>query len=256
MTLGKLYGVGVGPGAPDLMTLRAVATLKHVQVIIIPRSSDYGTSVAWAIAKSNVGDVHGQERIFLTFPMSMDPDVVGAAWEKAFVEIDQRLQRGLSIAFIAEGDPMVFSSFVYLQRAAAVRWPEVELEIIPAVTSITAVAAVSGVPLADGQERIAIIPGLYGVADLENTLDNFDTTVLMKIGPKMNEIVETLERKGLVDKAVYVVKATMPEQKVVNDVRDIRKQRGDCFSMMLIAKRDRSGVLVGDCPFTDREMLK
>lgn len=248
MSYGTLYGVGVGPGAPDLMTLRAIHVLKSADVLAIPRSNDFGASTAWRIAEPHVGEIAGQERLYLTFPMSMDPARVAPAWDKALAEIGKRLEAGRSLAFMSEGDPMVYSTFVYLLREAPRRWPGIRIEIVPAVTSITAVPAAIGVPLGDGQERVAIIPAAYGVEDLEALLETFDTVVLMKIGSNMAPVVELLERKGLLDKAVYVSRATMPEEKVVRDVRAIRASRGDCFSMLVIAQRGRSGVLLGDVP--------
>lgn len=252
MTYGTLYGVGVGPGAPDLITLRALNTLKRAGVLALPRSSDYATSMAWTIAKPTIGDVLGQERLFLTFPMSKDPECLRPAWDKAFSVIGERLERGLDVAFVTEGDPSLYSTFIYLQREAPARWPGVRVEVVPGVSSITAVPAVSGVPLADGQERIAIIPGNYGLEDLTDVLRTFDTTVLMKIGPEMPAILQALEGEGLLDRAVYVSKATMAEERIVRDVRTVERERGDCFGMIIVSRKERSGVLAGAVPARGR----
>lgn len=246
MSWGTLYGVGAGPGAPDLLTLRAREVLRRVDVLALPRSSDWGASVAWQIVAPHVEDVAEQERLFLTFPMRKEPEILQPAWDKALRAIGERLERGLNVAFVAEGDPTLFSSFIYLQRAAPTLWPEVSVEVVPAVSSVMAVAAASGVPLADGQERIAIVPGTCGIDDLSELLERFDTVVLMKMGPTVGEIVSTLEARGLVDRAVYVSKATMREERIVRDVRQVRDGRGDCFAMMLVARRERHGVLLGE----------
>lgn len=246
--LGTLYGVGVGPGAPDLLTLRAVDRLKRAAVLALPRSSDYGASVAWKIARSAVGDVEGQERLFLTFPMSKDPARLRPAWDAAFTAIGERLERGLDVAFVTEGDPSLFSTFIYLQREAPQRWPGIRVEVVPGITSVTAVPSVTGIPLADGQERIAIVPANYGVDDLAGILRTFDTTVLMKIGPEMANVIATLEREGLLEKAVFVSKATMPDQRIVSDLRAVGAERGDCFAMVIVSRKERNGVLAGDVP--------
>ena len=109
-----------------------------------------------------------------------------------------------------------------------------------------AVPAITGTQLADGLERIAIIPANYGVDDLVATLNAFDTTILMKIGSEMPKVVAALERTGLTEKAVYVAKATMREQRIVRDVREVRGERGDCFAMVIVTRKERSGVLAGD----------
>ena len=252
MTYGTLYGVGVGPGAPDLLTLRAVDTLRRADVLALPRSSDYGASMAWKIVKPVIGERPGQERLFLTFPMSKDPDRLRPAWDHAFEAIGERLHRGASVAFVTEGDASLYSTFIYLRREAPRRWPGVHIEIVPGVSSIAAVPAVTGIPIADGQECVAIVPANYGAADLERIFETFDTTILMKIGSEMPRVIEALERAGLADKAVYVSKATMREERIVRDVRSVREEHGDCFAMIIVAKKERSGVLVGDVPFAAR----
>jgi len=245
MNHATLYGVGVGPGAPDLMTLRSVAILKAVPVIAIPLRSEYVPSLAWEIARPNIGDVPGQERLFLTFPMTKDPERLRPAWDEAFAQIGTRLERGLSVAFITEGDPLVYSTFIYLLGESRQRWPEIKIEIVPAVSSITAVPAVTLTPLADGQERIAILPATYGVDDLADVLRQFDTVILMKVGSVMPTVVAALEREDLVERAFYVSKATTGQQRVVHDLRSLRNDRCDYFSMVVVAKQDRNGVLAG-----------
>ncbi len=246
MKYGTLYGVGVGPGAPDLLTLRAVDTLKRAQVLAMPRSSDFGASMAWKIIKPVIGEIEGQERLFLTFPMNKDPERLVPAWKKAFQAIGERLEKGLSVAFATEGDPSLFSTFIYLQREAVHRWPGIEVVVVPGVSSIAAVPAVTGIPLADGQERIAIIPANYGVDDLPAILEQFDTTILMKIGSEMPNVLAAIREAGLADRAVYVSRATMPDQRIVRDIGQSGEEYGDCFAMAIVAKKQRNGVLAGD----------
>lgn len=246
MKYGTLYGVGVGPGAPDLLTLRAVNILKSVPVLAMPRSSDFGASMAWKIIKPVIGELPEQERLFLTFPMNKDPERLLPAWEKAFAAIGERLERGLPVAFATEGDPSLFSTFIYLQREAPKRWPGIEVVVVPGVSSIAAVPAVTGVPLADGQERIAILPANYGVEDLSLILAAFDTTILMKIGSEMPNIVAAIESAGLADKAVYVSRATMADEKIVRNVRESGEEYGDCFAMAVVSKKQHNGVLAGE----------
>jgi precorrin-2/cobalt-factor-2 C20-methyltransferase len=245
MTLGVLYGVGAGPGAPDLVTLRAVNVLRTVPVIAIPRRSPLSPSLAWEIVKLSVGDVAGQERLFLTFPMTKDPELLRPAWQVALSEIGVRLERGLSVAFVTEGDPFVYSTFIYLLREARRRWPGLCVEVVPGVSSITAVPAAAGVPVADGLERVAILPATYGVDDLCQVLEAFDTTILMKVGSVMPAVVEAVERRGLLGRAVYVSKATTRSERIVRDLREIRNDGCDYFSSVVVARRDRSGVLAG-----------
>lgn len=246
-----LYGVGVGPGAPDLITLRALAVLRRVPVLALPRGNDHGASMAWRILRPVLGDVPGQERLLLTFPMVKDPARLAPAWDRAFAAIGERLARGQDVAFATEGDPSLYSTFIYLAREAPRRWPGVAIEIVPGVSSVTAVPAVTGVPLADGQERIAIVPATYGVGDLAELLARFDTIVLMKIGGEMPRIVAALDAAGLLSRAVYVSRATMAEQRVERDLRALPPGREDCFAMVVVSRKEHSGVLAGAAPFRE-----
>jgi precorrin-2/cobalt-factor-2 C20-methyltransferase len=249
--LGKLYGVGVGPGAPDLLTLRAVRVLESVDVLALPRSSDHGASVAWSIIEPVIGKRASQERIRLTFPMSKEPESVRPRVEAATQAIGERLLAGRSVAFVTEGDPSLFSTFGYVRKEALARFPGLEVEVVPGVTSITAVAAAGRTPVADGHERIAIVPATYGVADLVELLRRFDTVVLMKIGREMPTILAALEQTGLTENAFFVSKATMAEERIEPDVRRLREEYGGCFSMLIVKRRDRSGVLIGSSAALD-----
>lgn len=242
---GKLYGVGVGPGAPDLMTVRSVNILKAVDVIAIPRSNDYAKGVAWGIVEPVLGEIPDQERLFLTFPMTKDPEILRPAWDSAFSQIGDRLEEQKSVAFISEGDPLVYSTFIYLMNEAPERWPGIEIEIVPAVSSITAVPTAIRTPLADGKERIAVIPATYGVEDLKKVIQEFDTILLMKVKTMMPQIIEVLESLDLMGHAKYIAKATMKEEQIIEDLHDVQTDRCEYFSMVVVSKRNRSGVLAG-----------
>ncbi len=248
MTLGILYGVGAGPGAPDLVTLRAVRVLESVDVLALPRSSDFGASVAWSIVESVIGRRASQTRLFMTFPMAKDPGQILPRVNAAVDAIGEHLTAGRSVAFVTEGDPSVFSTFGYVRAEALRRWPDLRVEVVPGVTSITAVAAAGGVPLADGHERVAIVPATYGVDDLVSLLGGFDTVVLMKIGGEMPTILAALEKTNLTENAFFVSKATMGEERIERDVRTMKVEWGGCFSMLIVKRRDQSGALLGDVP--------
>ncbi len=117
-------------------------------------------------------------------------------------------------------------------------------------------AAAGGVPLADGHERVAIVPATYGVEDLVDLLRRFDTVVLMKLGAEMPTILAALERTGLTDRAFFVSKATMGEERIERDVRAMKAERGGCFSMLIVKRRDQSGALLGDVPLREPAAMR
>lgn len=243
---GKLYGVGVGPGATDLITLRAVNVLNSVDVIAIPKSSDKIRPFAWRICEPVVQDNPGQEKIFLHFPMTKNPKILIPAWDVAFLEIGKRLEQGKSVAFITQGDPSVYSSWGYILDEASDRWPGVNIEIVPAVSSITAIPAAIQTPLADGRERFCVLPATYGLNDLPRIVNDFDTIVLTKVGKMISKLIEILEPLDLLHKATYVSYGTTNEQNIVKDLRTLKNETCDYFSMVIISIRKRKGALRGE----------
>ncbi|TGM03658.1 precorrin-2 C(20)-methyltransferase [Leptospira barantonii] len=242
---GKLYGVGVGPGATDLITLRAVHVLNSVDVLAIPKSSEHLEPFAWRVCSPVVKDNSSQEKLFLHFPMTKDPEILIPAWDKAFLEIGKRLEEGHNVAFITQGDPSVYSSWSYLLEEAEERWPGIEVEIVPAVSSITAIPAALQTPLADGRERFCVVPGTYGIEDLPELVKNFDTIVLTKVGQVVPQLVDMLKELNLLPNASYVSYGTTDRQRIVRDLETIQNENCDYFSMVILSIRKRKGVLRG-----------
>ncbi len=247
---GILCGVGVGPGEPELVTLKALRVLREADVIAVPSRSRHDPSFAWTIVRDHLAAPPRPEqlRVPLVFPMSKDPAVLRPAWERALAELAPHLEARRYVAFITEGDPLLYSSFIYLAGEAAARWPGIRVEAVPGVSSVTAAAAACGLPLADGMERVAILPATYGTEDLAAVLRAFDTTVLVKVGSVMPQVTAVLEREGLLDRAVYLSRVGTPAERIVRDLRTIRNDRCDYFSIVFVAKRARSGVLAGAVP--------
>ena len=248
-TFGRLFGVGVGPGDPDLITLKALKILRSACVLAIPRPSKYAESVAWRCAAPHLGEAvtlpsgQAQERLFLTFPMTKDPEVLVPAWQAAAAALVERLSAGKDVAFLTQGDPMVYSTFIYLSEEMRTRLPDLEVVIVPGVSSISAGPAAAGIPLADGEERVAVLPATYGVEDLRRILRDFDSIVLMKVASKIPEVIAALEAEGLLDSATYIERASSANQRVIRDLRSLVNDRCVYFSMIFVHKKTRSGVL-------------
>ncbi|MDQ3232388.1 MAG: precorrin-2 C(20)-methyltransferase [Pseudobdellovibrionaceae bacterium] len=255
MKTGKLIGIGLGPGASDLITLRALRHLQTLPVLAIPRPNPWTPSLAFRIIKEHLLTDNGQEHLFLEFPMSRDPEILIPAWTKAFAAIRSRLEAGLDVGFVTQGDPFVFSTFIYVYESLKADIPGLEVEMVPGVSSINAVPNVAGRPLVDGQERLAVIPATYGIEDLRSILRSFDSVVLMKVSSIMPQIVQVLEEENLLECSVYVEKATTEDQRIIHDLRSIRNDRCVYFSMVVVTKKHRNGILRGDAPKSEREAL-
>lgn len=237
MTPGTLYGVGVGPGAPDLLTLRALALLRAVPVVAAPRRSETDASLAGRIARDAVGEVAGQERLHLTFPMTRDPAVRREARRAAAAAVGERLAAGRSVAFVTEGDPMLYSSFLDLLDEAGRHFPAAPIAVVPGVTSVTAVAAAGLFPLADGEARLAVLPAPGALEELADLARRFETLVLVKAGAVLPRLAEALEEAGLLEGALLVSDASTGKERVSRDLRAAAASPAGYFSTVLVRGR-------------------
>ncbi len=209
---GILYGVGVGPGAPDLVTVRAVAVLRRAPVIAAPRPAAGGTSLALRIARAAAGEVAGQETLELTFPMTRDPEARRTARAAAVEAIRSRLDDGKDVAFVTEGDPLVYSTFLDLLASSAA--VDGRVVVVPGVSSITAVAAAARVPLADGDDALAVLPAPRALGDLPRLVAGFETLVLLKAGRHLAALRDALAAAGLLERAWVVAEASRPGERI------------------------------------------
>ncbi len=247
---GKLYVIGVGPGDPELMTLKAARILREVPCVFVPKGREEGSSLALSIVQKAI-DLGGKEIIELHFPMmktrgseesgfssqeNKSADELDDKWNKAAGAVLQRLDDGLDAAFITIGDPGIYSTFFYLYDRLLARKPSLSIEIIPGISSINAAAACAGMNLGLGNERMAILPANY-LDSLEETLERFDTVVLMKVNKVFDTVKDVLDRKGLTGKAVYVARAGMDDEKIVRDISRITEDDLNYFSLIIVRKR-------------------
>lgn len=235
---GTFYGVGVGPGDPELLTVKAVNVLKSAQVIAVPRSSDSssdGASQALLIAKQAV-DLEGKELMELLFPMTKDKDALKSARREAGAKVALALDSGRSVAFITLGDPLFYSTFSYLLPFVRELAPGARVKVVPGITSYSAAVSTALVPLAEADEKVMIVPAAYDIDEVRGLLDSFDTLVLMKVNRIFDRLLDLLVSTGLDDKAFLVSRAGWPEEKVVSDIKSLRGAKLDYFSTLIVKK--------------------
>jgi precorrin-3B C17-methyltransferase len=246
----KLYAIGVGPGAPDLITLRAADILRRVPVIFSPLSAMGTASRALEVVRGLL-DPARQEIVELSFPMQKEQDELEGEWEEAAEEIVESLRRHQEGAFITIGDVSLYSTFMYVQRILETQHPDLIVEMVPGIPSFSAMTALMGMPYGQGDDRIAILPATFGPERIGAVLREFETIILMKVNRVLDEVLDTLERLGLTEHATFVTKCGMPDQEVVYDVRTLRGQRPSYFSILLVSKTARpSGTAVAPPPPT------
>ena len=225
---GTLYGVGLGPGAADLITLRAARLIEGAQVIAYPALAG-GESFARSIAAGLIPA--GAREIVIDLPMSTERAPAQAAYDRGAAEIADVLASGVDVVALCEGDPLFYGSFMYLLARLRDRF---RVEIVPGVTSVTACAAAAGMPLAARNEVVTVLPGPLPDDALRARLDAAETLVIMKVGRHLGRVRALLTAEGLLDRSVYVERATLGAERVM----PLAEAPGEApyFSMILIAK--------------------
>ena len=225
---GVLYGVGVGPGAPDLMTLRAARLIAGAAIIAYPTLAG-AASFARAIAADLIAP--DAREIVMDVPMSVERAPAQAAYDAGAVQIAAALEAGQDVGCLCEGDPFFYGSFMYLFARLSGRY---RVEVVPGVTSITACAARAGKPLVARNERLTVLPGPLPEDELRARIDGAESVVIMKVGRHLAKISAVIADLGLTDMAVYVERATLPDE-VVLPLADA-PECAPYFSMILLTK--------------------
>ena len=243
---GRLLGLGVGPGDPELITRRSWAVLQSNARWIYPVKKAEEASYALSIVERG-GIPRPADAVELVFPMTRDPEILTKAWVRAAEQTVALLAEGRDLVFLVEGDASTFATFGHLARVARELAPEIEVETIPGVSSFAAAAATTGMPLAEEDETLAIIPAAYGTGVIDHMLDEFDTLILLKVKPLLDEVLELLERRDLLETSCFIEKVGSPDERVVRDLASLKGEKVNYLSLLLVQnpKRQRGELRRG-----------
>ncbi|MFZ7125755.1 MAG: precorrin-2 C(20)-methyltransferase [Desulfobacterales bacterium] len=236
MTLncGTLFGIGVGPGDPDLIPLKAVKALQGVKIVFTAASSRNDYSLAVGIAGPHLPQ--GAEIRQLPFPMTKNLLEKEAAWEDNAAVIAEALESGNDAAFLTLGDPLTYSTYGYVLRALKKRFAHLPVVTIPGITSYQASAAAINTPLVEGDESLLIMAGTRGTERIRSLNGNAENVVILKAYRNVEAICGALDEADLLDGSTGVVRCSMPDQELVSDIRELVPRRPNYWTL-IIAKR-------------------
>ncbi|PIC65006.1 precorrin-2 C(20)-methyltransferase [Sporosarcina sp. P13] len=234
MTIGKLYGLGVGPGDPELITVKAFRKLQECPVIAYPKKLRGSKSYAHRIVDVYIHPAE-KEMLGLVFPMTKDEEVLRTAWEKAAEEIYAYLAEGKDVAFVTEGDPMLFSTFIHLLRLMKTKHPEVPIETVAGISSFNGSANRLGIPLAEGDDHVAMIPATDNMEQMRQVIESHDAIVFIKVAKVIDEMLDLLEEMNLLEKTHVVTKVTSDEE-VIWNTDELRGADLNYLSCMVVRK--------------------
>jgi precorrin-2/cobalt-factor-2 C20-methyltransferase len=233
---GTLYGIGVGPGDPELIPLKAVRILQRVGVVFAAASKKNDYSLSGSVVRPHLKEETIVVR--LDFPMSYDKQAVSKIWFRNAERVLETLRKGVDAAFITLGDPMTYSTFGYLMRTVKSIEPAAPIVVIPGITSFQAAAASVGHVLVEGEESLSIVSGALGARRLMEVLDHSDNVAILKVYRNYREIFDALVEKELISKSTLISRCGLAGEEIVQRLENHPDVAPHYLSLLLIRKRD------------------
>ncbi len=239
MKIGTLYGISVGTGDPELITVKGLKILQSSKVVAFPAGINGLLGIAQQIVAPWINS--NQQQLALTFPYVQEKDILESAWKNAAVQVWQYLQQGVDVAFVCEGDVSFYSTFSYLAQTLQQIHPEALVQSIPGVCSPMAASSALGLPLTVGAEKLVVLPAIYQLKELEAVLDWAEVVVLMKVASVYEQVWQILNQRHLLERSRVVERATLPEMVIYHDLRDRPNLKLPYFSILIVqvTSRDR-----------------
>lgn len=236
--------VGVGPGDPELITVKGLRAIQAANVIFVPRSRNNEESFALRIAQQWL-DRSRQKVVSVALAMSRDKNESHTAWQKVADQIAENLaeiednQQEVHGVYLLLGDSMLYSTFTYIQTELLLRHSQIKMQFIPGITSFAATAAQAQVSLAQADEKIIIVPASEQIdsKQLRSLLTDFETVILMKVGTVLPQIIKLLEELELQERVIFAEKVGMPEEYITQDLAALREKQNSYLSLLIVQQK-------------------
>jgi len=237
VNIGTLYGISVGTGDPELITVKGLKILQASKVIAFPAGINGKRGIAQQIVAPWISS--NQQQLALNFPYVQERLVLENAWRNAAEQVWQYLHQGEDVAFVCEGDVSFYSTFSYLAQTLQQIHPESSVQSIPGVCSPMAAASVLGLPLTIATERLVVLPAIYQIRELEAVLDWADVVVLMKVASVYAQVWQILNQRNLLERSRVVERATQLEMVIYHDLCDRPSLQLPYFSILIVQVTSR-----------------
>ena len=233
----QFIGVGVGPGDPELITLKAAAFIQQADVVAYI-ANEQGQSQAKSIAKNILAENKSFSEIALVMPMSEDRRLANKVYDQGAEDISVAINSGLSVVFLCEGDPLFFGSFAYLLERLQL---DISCQVVPGISSVHAASSALQQPLTLLKESFAVVSGRHSSEKLQAALLNHDSVVIMKAGRSRQKIVKALESTQRSHEAKYLEYISRAGETIHSDISQLAAEEGPYFSLFVVTKADRDG---------------
>ena len=201
----ELIGIGVGPGDPELLTVKAVNAIQNADVIMCPASKEDRPSIALSVVHSLIDKSKNQEIVKLIFPMTKDKDVLAETWKKNAKIMAEKTLSGKNVVYLTVGDPFLYSTWIYMHRDISENHPEIKISVIPGIVSMFTFASKVGVSIAEGAEKVSIIPSCYDLSSVKEIAKNSESMIFLKDGRYFDQVIQVLKEAGFPDNSIFAI---------------------------------------------------
>ena len=203
--MASLIGIGVGPGDPELLTVKAVKAIHNADIIMCPASNKDRPSIALSVVSSIIDKSKNQEIIKLIFPMTKDKDVLEQTWKKNAKIMAETVLLGKNVVYLTIGDPFLYSTWIYMHKDLKENYPDMNISVIPGIVSIFTFAAKVGVSVAEGSEKVAIIPSCYDLSSVKEIAKHTESMIFLKDGRYFDQVIKVLKEAGFPDNSIFAI---------------------------------------------------
>ena len=200
-----LIGIGVGPGDVDLLTVKAVRAIQNADIIMCPASNENRPSIAFTVVSPIIDQSKNQEIIKLIFPMTKDKDVLEATWKKNAKIMAETVLTGKNVVYLTVGDPFLYSTWIYMHKDLKENYPEMDIDVVPGIVSMFTFAAKVGVSIAEGAEKVAIIPSCYDLSSVKEIAKHSESMIFLKDGRYFDQVIKILKESGFPDDSIFAI---------------------------------------------------
>lgn len=201
----ELICVGCGPGDPELLTVKAVNAIKNADIIMCPTSKEGKPSIALSVVSSLIDKSKNPEIVNLVFPMTKDKEILENTWQKNSQTIADKIFSGKKVVYLTVGDPYLYSTWIYLHRELSIKYPDIKISVIPGIVSMFTFASKIGISLAEGAEKLAVIPSCYDLSKVKEIAKNCDTMVFLKDGRYFDQVIDLLREAGFSKDSIFAI---------------------------------------------------
>jgi len=200
-----LIGIGVGPGDVDLLTVKAVRAIQNADIIMCPASNENRPSIAFTVVSPIIDKSKNQEIIKLIFPMTKDKDVLEATWKKNAKIMAETVLTGKNVVYLTVGDPFLYSTWIYMHKDLKENYPEMDISVIPGIVSMFTFASKVGVSIAEGAEKVAIIPSCYDLSSVKEIAKHSESMIFLKDGRYFDQVIKILKESGFPNDSIFAI---------------------------------------------------